>query len=365
MYRLFSHSGALPQPLYSFPRMTYLRERMDVNLGKLIELRRKFPRPVKNTHVLSRLLENLTSRFEGNLDIYRSQVEREMGRLTGILDFSSSLHHGDGLVAKDCFYKDTVEIVIAHQEEFNLAAFWNNWADAEPVRVLSHSLRSLDLIELDGRVGTDQRYDLAVITVNVPMLACQYQMWRASKRLTPTEPSTVNHFLNALPLTNAVKSHLDVAMTNLVSDQFKVKAPSSWSGKPDLNFAQLELTRIGVEVAEDFAERIRKQALSALQLAVSLPTLYSGNAYWTWRLPEGPKTNQVVWALAAARLDAAGLLMTYMKQTGNARLIPELTQINRDLVQLQNQHWFTNSLSPLVVDTLTSVLKRQVVEQLP
>lgn len=365
MYRLFSASAGEPKSLYHFPRMTYLREQMAINVGRLTELRRKFPRPIKNTHPLSRLLSSLTTPFEGNLDLYRSGVEREMGRVTGLLGMSSSQHHGSGYVADDLFYKDAVEIVIAHAEEFDLGAFWQGWADAMPIRVLSHPIASLDLLELDGRVGASEPYQLATVAVNVPMLACQYQMWRASKRLTPNEPSTVNHFLNAVPLTNAVRSHLDVAFINLVLVRNRVFAEMGLSGKPDLNFAQLSLTGIGQDITDDYCTRISKQALTAGQLAANLPVLYAGSAWDVWQLPKGLRTNQVVWALVAARIDAAGFLLKHLADTGNGRLIPELTLIQRDLVQLSNERWFTNGLAATVQDVLVRKLNDEIINRLP
>lgn len=123
-----------------------------------------------------------------------------------------------GAISKSEFYDDSVdEIIISNSTPFHTDMV-KHWRNAEPVRVHRHpyNVTYYGLLARKTNLGGN---GVAVLTINIPLLALQYLMWlreeasytdsNGGKRLQSTYM-----FVAKYPIPNLLKSHNDIAIIN-------------------------------------------------------------------------------------------------------------------------------------------------------
>src|SRR5690606_10804628 len=115
----------------------------------------------------------------------------------------------------------------------------------EPIKVMVHPYTDLTVVEL-GVMNSFKSSGggLAIVNIDIPMLAIQWAMWKSTYPNT-----TMEMFLTAVPLANAVKSHLDVALFNIVCASIGVLPKLTVSS--NLPFAQTPTNGHVEEIARD------------------------------------------------------------------------------------------------------------------
>jgi hypothetical protein len=225
MHNLFNLMPNIEHGILRLPEWAYVRTELRRNLDRVIAYYRKHPTAVHSAHFLVRLLQSITVPKSLNLERYYYNVDAGALNLSMALKMTSSIYRGqlfDGV-----FYSDCKEILIAHSEPFDFHQAHRNWETLCPIEVLRHPLSDLGLGLPDGdKIGSD--YGIAVISINIPMLAVQYRAFRINEEyLTGNSDSqrSVMQFIRMYVIPNMLPSHLDHCLFNRIYN-LHIGAPS-------------------------------------------------------------------------------------------------------------------------------------------
>lgn len=318
MYTLFNETiwGSSGVTI-TYPKYEQAVKGLRLNLERVVEYNRKYPRATDSNHFLVKLLTSLNVPLSMDVNIYRDRITEVAEGIGMALNLTSSLFRGR-VFSPGVFYgKGSYEIIIAHAEDWDISNIEDEWEDYRPVTFLTHPKTDLDIDLPEGSQNSGET-GLSVILVNVPMLACQYKMWREREWAQNSEAQrTKMQFVASYPLTNALHSQLDIAILN--------RFQNTYAGTP---VARSLLTRPfgltdwyhNVDFAlEQMATDFRKRKMSFDQALMWI----KGVSNWTLRdavrIPPMAPTRQVVWALGMARARLTKFLLDWTVETGNDR----------------------------------------------
>lgn len=308
MQKLFNMDRGVNQGAFSIPWWTYIHDSLTRNLNQVITHYRRFPVAVESSHFLIKLLTNIgiyrNTTFEQFCD---TVFAKSLGSVTP-LGMTSALSRG--VLFDGVFYGEGVkEIIIAHDEDFNLQDARQNWRDLEPVKVLSHPKSDLGLMIPNG-TSYNAEEGLAVISINLPMLAVQYREFRLLEDRIAEEsgesPRSIMQFIHAYPLNNMLRSHLDCVLFNRLNNTLQ-GIPFGYCKKRhpfqllDVTSKLNELNKLQIEL---FKNSHRK--FDGVMKEILLVTCNNLQEFSV--LPECAPTRQVIWALAVARIPILAFL---------------------------------------------------------
>ena len=339
MYNLFNLMSPAAQGIMRDPGWTYIRDGLKRNLGTVISFYRKNPMAVQSSHFLVRLLHSIGVPQSQNLERYYDNVDALALNMSMALKMTSS--HSKGQLFNGVFYgQDNPEILIAHTDTFNIHEAHRNWQNLCPVKVLRHAKSDLGL-NLPNGYHSGSESGLAVIAINIPMLAIQYRAFRLNEMMltesNPESQRSVMQFIHMYVIPNMLFSHLDVALFNRLENHRK-GAPlgettkehsfflTDWSDKVDR--AQIDILHTLQKAGKDFTGVLRTVPLvtkETLELALSLPDV--------------APTRQVLWGLVVARLPILTFLFSIMDDGARKRSGTEVNRILRAV-----QQWKANNL---------------------
>ena len=215
MHSFFQTQNTALQGIVQFPQWQYVRDGLRRNLGTTLAYHRRNPTAVKSSHFLVRLLQSITVPKSQNLQRYYDNVDSIALNVSMALKMTSSLYRGH--VFNGVFYdQDSTEILIAHNEAFDYELANRDWPNLCPVKVLRHPRSDLGLGLLDGQPrGVES--GLAVVAINITMLAIQYRAFRLQEQALAGEDESqrsVMQFVRMYVLPNMLLSHLDLALFN-------------------------------------------------------------------------------------------------------------------------------------------------------
>lgn len=360
MYTLFANEPLTRGNGFTFPQFDYVRDVLLRSVDQWISYRRQNSSAmVASDHYLVKLLQTLNITYTGDLPRYRSTVEQRMAQFSGSFGMASSLFKGRAFQSPAPFYgNEAIEVIIASDEDFDLYNAETTWKSWEPVRVLAHHRSDLGIESLDGKSNSSER-GLAVISINIPMLACQFQLFRQEQRdLDLDFKQTIMQFVLMYPLTNAIYSHLNVALFNRLS-RLLMNEPIGQSFRR-LPFAVPDLTSRTDQALEQVLSRLTTTKLTFADMLRNCPALSLSNQLEVHALPQIAHTYQVLWALTAARLNLVAFLLRLKRDSANERSVDDVTHIRRNLVQAESSKWLSNGLAPNVGDYFKFYLQRYI-----
>jgi len=312
MHRLFNEkrsSGAGYHP----PEMQRIRTGLQDCVNQIRTYRRENPRGVMGSHPISDLVYNLNISHHYDLPVYLSRVEAVTIQKSIALKMTSAFNRGK-IFREGVFFTKyrsvarVKEILIVTTDEFDVKDFEQHWKDYAPIRAVSHPFTDLSLQVPDGYQSFAGE-GIAVVTVNVPMLAGQYYLWRKERKIADTlyGPRTVEQFIQEIPIPNMLMSLLDVTMMN--------RTINMYFDLPINPMRQLHSFRV-----VDFDQALRNMQKTAIeyllprrynfdQLLSSIPLVYSKRYHDIIRTPEQGFTRQIQWAILVSRLPLLAFLL--------------------------------------------------------
>lgn len=344
MHSFFTKQATALQGVTKFPEWQYVRDGLRRNLGTTLSYYRKNPTAVKSNHFLVRLLQSITVPQSQHLLRYYDNVDTIALNLSMALKMTSSIYKGD--VFNGVFYdEDTTEILIAHNESFDIEEAHRNWTNLSPVRVLRHPRSDLGLGILDG-TNHGIESGIAVIAINVTMLAIQYRAFRLNEIAINKENETqrsVMQFIRMYVLPNMLPSHLDMAIFNRI-DNLKRGAPLGVS-KTHHSFPLIDHSRRVDEALSQCLSHFAKSNKDFATVLRTVPAAYKENMEQACLIPDLPTTQQVLWALSISRLPQLGFLMEVAKDGPASRDQSTINQIMRSVLSLKTNNAFRKMLS--------------------
>lgn len=359
MYQLLNRTTRFENSPFQFPRMDYLRGRVSENYKKYVTERGSYPGRVDSSHLLAKILLNLNVEFTGDLVKYMADCEIAARRMCSGLGIAASFSKGT-LFTEGVFYPGCPEIIMySRDESYTIMDLWRGWQDLEPVTVVNHPISDMTMVELGVMNSIDiEKPDLAVINIDIPLLAAQWKMWQAAN-----PGKLIEAFLTQVVLLNLIKSHLNVALFNKLMVHLGIR--ESCDVKTNLPFGQTSVNDPAQAIVVDVYSKVSAKAMTGGQMMASIPAIFGSNYLDTVCLPSMTPTYQVEWALMAQKMDAVAVMLAFAEKSGYDRILKETTILRRTLIQIKEEKTFDNGLTGAASGYLSERLVRMVVERLP
>lgn len=364
MYTLFNSESRLRQTNIATYGLDYVkRELMNTQVERYRQYRALNPAYLKNDHILQRIIGMIDIPFDGDLPDYYLRVGSIVNRLAGQMGMVTSAHHGR-VRNKSHFYGAGVnEIVIAATDnDTTPAQIWFNWRNMSPIRVLAHPIMGCGVIELNGannfkglKPGTT-----AVIEINIPLLACQYQLWRMAVSTMAPEGTAlpIAHFLTQVIIPNMLVSHLDVAVMNTVhaltgsDDYIKVDSDMPFT-TPDF-YPKLEAG------LKELVARFSRETYVYKEILANIPVFGKDNLLQVIAMPDIAFTNQAVWALMITRLPVIAMLLKFDELSRNQKNDADKNRIRRSLMEAESGKYLSNQMPADVAKYVAEYIDKNI-----
>jgi hypothetical protein len=322
-----------------FPDWQYVRDGLKRNLGQVIRFYRKNPMAVQSSHFLVKLLQSITVPHGMNLERYYDNVDALALHVSMALKMTSSI--AKGRVFDGIFYgQGNPEILIAHTESFNIQEAHRNWQNVCAVKVLRHAKSDLGL-NLPNGYESGSESGMAVIAINIPMLAIQYRAFRLNEQFitetTGESQRSIYQFIHMYVIPNMLFSHLDVAVFNRL-DNLRKGAPLGETTK-EHSFYLADFSDKADKALTQILHNLQSGGKDFTNILKNTPLVTKDNLEQLFALPDIAPTQQALWALVIARLPAVAFLFQVLE---NGPGVSDRHQINKVLREVQR--WRTNSL---------------------
>ena len=359
MYNILNPSNRFDASPFQFAKMTYLRQRVEENYQKYVTERALLPGRVDSSHLLFKIINTLAVEFDGDMVKYMERCEAAAGRIVPTLKMTASFSKGR-LFTESVFYEGCPEIILyARNPRFKMMDLWTDWRDVEPVWVVNHPISDLTIFEpAVTNSSTIEMPDLAVIAIDIPLLAAKWRMFKAT-----FPDKNMEAFVTGFVLPQMMKSHLNVALFNKVMAYLDIRNPCGV--KSNLPFAQNIANQVGDEVVEDVLNKILSKEMQANQILSTVPAIFGDNYLYSVTLPLLPPNAQVLWALISRKVDAAAVVLEVGSRSGFDKMLHEITVINRTFIVNREDKVMTNGLPTAASVFLEDRLNELVLKRMP
>lgn len=340
MYRLFEKSPINVSGDFVQPGFLRIRTGLLRSLERTMDYHQAHPRIINNQHILVRLLENLNVPLSMDIGMYRDKVADRSLDLAMSLKMTSPLSRGK-IFSRSWFFGDGVEeVLLANVDDFDLEILETNWRDASPIRALYHPGTDLNLRVPNGYGAADEG-GVSVMSINIPMLACQYRQWRLDRS---NDSKTTAQFISAYPIVNILPSILDIAIFNrLTYHYFDVEIPEISNKHP---FYLVDWTRDLDPFLTDWLDKVSRRGWDFDTLISLIPTVASKDYHEIIKLPEMAFSSQVQWGVVLSRLSLLMFLIRMNVDTKNQRNGHYLSQIRLFFRSFFSMRGLEQALSP-------------------
>ncbi len=357
MYTLFNNQPLSHRGFPLVPDLLYVKGGLSRSLLSNIAYWQESATAVKSNHLLVKILQSIPVPYGDSVNIYRDQVADIAGDLAMSLKLTSSLYKGK--VFDGVFYGDSIsEIIISIDDHFDMSNIGETWKDLEPIKVLTHPKSDLNFDIPNGeRTGND--YGLAVITINISMLAVQYRQFRLEeKKAGIVDTYSVMQFIHRFPLTNMLKSHLDVCVLNRFSNLVK-GIPSSESFRKN-PFYSTDFTEKLDEGFRKLLAMLLKKSPDFDTMLLSIPLVTADNVRDFIKLPSFAETRQVIWAFSLARVQVVSTILRINYETGSNKNQQAINKIKHTLLEMSYDRTMEQALNNSLNSAIEQVIEEEI-----
>lgn len=333
MYEFYQTPPTVGRREVVLPKFVYVRNGLAENLMKKITYQRENPQAVRSNHFIVRLLESISVDKTIEDLRYVDSVSDITMDLAMSLNMTSAMYQGEAFEDGPFYGRESTEILIAHATGFDLGKGAKRWWKLEPIRFLRHPKTDLNMDVPNGE-PTGSETGISVIEINIPMLAFQYKKWMENEyRVRRENPRSTMQFVRMYVLPNMLYTQLDIALFNRQVARLRgkqvmesgVRDPyylTDWSAKVD-------------ELIEGLFGSLVGRLLSFDAILHNLLVVNHDSIFDIMALPKGPKTRQVIWALAIARIPYFSYLLEMDFMTGSSMNRSEMNQLRRAMRRLR------------------------------
>lgn len=326
MYHLLKESPLQLGGGLVYPEFRRVRDGLRLSIDRIKQYRRANPRYLPGNHVLIRLLNSIPLNMQLDDQTYNDKIADNALLFTQSLKLTSALSRGQVWRPGPFLGREVSEVIIANTDAWDVDAGMKNWEELTPIRFLHHPMSTLRLPVADGQYVSTEG-GLAVITINIPMLACQYRKWRKITSTVDESPRTLGQFLQAYPLPNMLDSQVDLAILNRLIGLFFGTQPVAQTYRHPFYLTDwsMEVDR----VLEKWLANAGPKRWDFDTLVSHIPTVASENLHQTLKLPDQAFSTQLQWAVMLSRLSLVTFLVQFNHRTENGRNQKYLNYIKR------------------------------------
>ena len=257
---------------------------------------------VKNTHILSRILEHFPTYI--NYDTFR-YIDYSLDKLKYLakhFKFTSEIERG--IVHPGYFFgNENEEIILSSYELFNVTETVNNWRTAKSVYTLKHNRNDTKLL-LPLGTNDESRSGVNCLMINIPKLALQFREFNKQQAVNSLTDGIVlnkNHFVIKYVISNMMDDVIDHILLNKVMDKFY--GLETVEPKFKHRFKIFEPSVPLERYVEQTVDVITNKSLDFVNILHNIQLIFNIDASELLALPNIGYTNQVKWALFVSRLD--------------------------------------------------------------
>lgn len=330
MQKLFGFDKVVNEGVVTVPDWDYLRAGFLTSLATVTSFYRSHAGRVDGSHFLIKLIYGVGVPRALPLDRFYAMCQRVSLGVAMANKMTSSVSKGD--LFKGVFYgKGVTEVLIGHDEDFDFEDAAKNWQQLRPIRVLSHPKSDLGLKIPDG-TGDGLEEGVAVIAINIPMLALQYRQWSEIEWARAEEagdsPAGITQFIYSYPLTNMLYSHLDVTLFNRLYNLLNGIPLASINAKH--SFFLTDYTNKLNKVQKQQLDILSRSQRKFNGMLETIPMVSCSTLAELAHLPDIAPTRQVIWALALSRLEMLSFLFKASALEPRTRNGAEVNRIVRN-----------------------------------
>lgn len=301
MQTLFNSTTSSTKGVVLSPMWSQARGGLTRNLVQVVNYHQTRNFAVRSNHLLPRILNSFRVSLDSTVERYYEMIDAVAPYMSMTMKLSNSIYQGqlwDGV-----FYgAGTHEIIVGHNEPFELYECVKDWKNAVPVKILDHCKTDLEM-HIPNGVSYSNETGYAVIAVNLTMLAVMWRCFLIEQRKQMDKglsPLTTPQFVHTYVLPNALASHLDIALVN----RMVALAAKTPLGKPVRKhpMALGDYTTPTDRVLKETALHLKQANLSLHDMLCNIPAVTSVNAAEALQLPGLAPTRQYAWVEVVARV---------------------------------------------------------------
>lgn len=351
MYNLFTENDKLQFSINHFPEFDYVRRTYLRELANVVDFYHNRVYAVKSDHFLSNILNHLSVPMQYAIDRYADVATVRGPYVAKAVNMTSELNVGQ--IFNGVFYGPGVkEIILYDDAYFNPYYAEREWQRISAVKVLMHPKSDTGLLLPNGRRMSPGN-GLAVISVNIPLLAVQYRCFMLNQQTKVKAEAGllgISHFIHMYVLPNMLYSQIDISLFN----RFMNICTGAPMGEPLLkhSFMVLDYTSRLDQVLFKTATAIKNKSVRFDQMLRQIPAIVSNDCLDALSMPDIAPTQQVYWALILSRLDVMSFMIDFVSDRSLRQNQMEITDLKRILTRFKNNSIFQKVLKgDLLFDT--------------
>lgn len=328
MYTLFDITEKDRRYNVTIPKFNHVDTIIGKETQKVQDYYRFHKSFLPSNHLLVKLILNLNVSLERDILSYVSAVEDRTDKLAKAFKFvhptNTNVETHDGT-----FYnKNTVEYIIASDENFDIPTAWEKWRSIVPVKIHSHPFTDMSIGIPNGKYPNHMTKGPAVISINIPLLALQYKAWVMYEQNKSEVSERLENFVYNFVITNMVKRHNEICLINRTM-AFCTEQPIGEFAKTHPFFV-VDYTSKVDEVLITRDKYLNTRKVDFKQLFLVYKPLYFKNWAAVLALPKMAPTRQVSWIFLLSYLPS---ILFYLKV-----VTKQNSKLDREVAQLINRH---------------------------
>lgn len=343
-----THQGRVEHPEFEYIRRTYLRE-----LANVVDFYHNRIYATKSDHFLVKLLYLIDVPLSYSVGRFVDVSSIRAPFISRAMKMTSDTNIGQ-IFDGEFFGKGTSEIILSIDEFFDPVEAEKEWKRIAAVTVLNHPKSDLGLLLANGK-KTASGDGLAVIAVNIPLLALQFRCFLQQQQMflrTSQDAGYLafSHFVHMYVLPNMLFSGFDITILNRLMNLYYDR---------DMGVANVRHPFMVTNYASKLdhsllfaVDRMFKTKARFEQSINLIPTVVNSSMLEALAMPDIAPTRQVYWAIILCRLNAIKFFLDLDRDNGSDANRTWINQIQRILIRLRNENIYPSVLPQnLLVET--------------
>lgn len=309
------------------------RNVLTAEFNRLLRYHRQNVSFVNNDHLLVRLL-NSTEYDSGLLSEVALRLNGSYDNKMTSLGIGSPFGRPDFTLNSWFYNKKTYEILVQDSSLFDADYIYENWQDAQPIRVLHHPFNDLSLAYPNGKYVSNEKPGYAVISINPSMLAIMYKGYLDSDKVANNGVvSAPGIWISQYPLFNMMNSHIDIVLRNRLIAMFQgtplapYRSAYSMAINNPTSYVDTALATV--------VKNLRSQPFKFDKVLETIPAFSRDTQRGTTAYPLNIASHHTSWIYDLARAPLLDFLIRYNNVNPNYQNLDIINKIKRSITEME------------------------------
>ena len=312
---------------------------------------------IKNNNFLVRLLTNLDVPMSYSVDRFVTVASARAPYVATGMRMTSEL--SKGIFHNGCFYgQETLEIILNDTDYFNPFFAEKNWRKISAIKVLLQPKSDLNLLLPNGKQSSNGG-GLAVISINIPLLAVQYRSFcleQIARMASKGSLLGITHFIHMYVLPSMLYSQTDTVVMNRLMNLFYGKPQNEAFYRHPFSIHSNYANKMDL-VLNKILKNIDGKTLRYETILETIPGISEVNMLDALAMPDITPTLQVLPALMLSRLEIMSFLIDVGGINGKKINRDSITKLQRTLFGLNNNNLFETLPKSMLFDVQETIKK--------